>query len=689
MKTVGLTSESFRRVVALCDAPNVAIRVCEKDFYINQSILPFISTELETHFLHSRNPFIVSLNEEDCMNSLFESVTDSSLIESCSIFISIIENGTNEKPIHIPSLILFAKKIFCNDFLSSIIQFSSSQNTSKSTSLTFELSNFVLNSFSKVEEEEFSFKVCSKVYKCSNVAAAILSKKAFDVLTNENHRCIEVECPERIEQSMFEKTFESVFKILFGFSISVSNENLEMLLSISSQIENSFIFNSVIEFIESKDISNLETILMILRYSELILEHFDVDIIISKVSANFSNLSFDSLSTIPPFALSKILKSKNLRLESEDSLFDFLLKYFSVWNESSLSLFENIYFEYLSDNNLETFFKAFSELKYQFPPSIIQSLSFLLKSEDRSVHKTRHSSKQILNSFASVNQAKNENDSLTNEVANVREENNHLIHQTQTLQTEKQTIQNEVAKLRGENNNLIHQTQTLQTEKQTIQNEVAKLREENNNLIHQTQTLQNEKQTLQNELSKMKSESSNLLTQNQNLKSENQRINQLLPLPSIELFKHLRQKCNNQNPHKIGQITLSASSFYDSNDSVNIFEYSRDTKWDSLPQPNQWLLFDLKEMSFKIEKICFDVFYGRIPRRWRLLGSKNHQSWITIHEQGNDPRCKSYEYFVVDYDIRTNDYFPLFKFEALDKNYNDGNDCAFYSVEFIGRLTSK
>jgi hypothetical protein len=276
---------------------------------------------------------------------------------------------------------------------------------------------------------------------------------------------------------------------------------------------------------------------------------------------------------------------------------------------------------------------VFSELKYQFPPSIIQSLSFLLKSENRTLLQARHSSKQILNSIASVNQIKDENHNL--------------------------------------------------------RNEIAKLRNENNNLIHQTQTLQTEKQTLQNELSTVKSESSNLLTQNQTLKSENQRINQLLTLPSIELFKHLRQKCNDQNPHKSGQITLSASSVYGSNDSANIFEYSRDTYWDSKREPNQWLLFDLKEMSFKIEKICFDVNSGRIPRRWRLLGSKNNQSWITIHEQGNDPRCIPTTDFVVDYDIRTNDYFTLFKFEALDKNYSDRNDCTFYSVEFIGRLTSK
>jgi hypothetical protein len=47
MKAVRLTSGAFGRVIALWDLPNAAIRVCDKDFHINQAILPFISTELE------------------------------------------------------------------------------------------------------------------------------------------------------------------------------------------------------------------------------------------------------------------------------------------------------------------------------------------------------------------------------------------------------------------------------------------------------------------------------------------------------------------------------------------------------------------------------------------------------------------------------------------------------------------
>jgi hypothetical protein len=85
-------------------------------------------------------------------------------------------------------------------------------------------------------------------------------------------------------------------------------------------------------------------------------------------------------------------------LQSEDSLFDFFLHYFDVWSERSLSLFENIYFEYLSQSNLEKFFTIFSP--FEIPPSVIQSLSFVFNSKSRIVHENRHSSKSNINSLS-------------------------------------------------------------------------------------------------------------------------------------------------------------------------------------------------------------------------------------------------------------------------------------------------
>jgi hypothetical protein len=59
--------------------------------------------------------------------------------------------------------------------------------------LTLKIPNSVLNSFFKSDmEDDFAFKVCSKVYKSSIVAASILSSKAFNLLKNECNFLFEI-----------------------------------------------------------------------------------------------------------------------------------------------------------------------------------------------------------------------------------------------------------------------------------------------------------------------------------------------------------------------------------------------------------------------------------------------------------------------------------------------------------------
>jgi hypothetical protein len=86
-----------------------------------------------------------------------------------------------------------------------------------------------------------------------------------------------------------------------------------------------------------------------------------------------------------------------LKLKNEDSLFEFLLNYSKKWQESSIPLFSNLYFEYLSEENFSKFFDRFSN--FPLPPSVIESLSFVFKSENRFVHKNRHFSETVLNSI--------------------------------------------------------------------------------------------------------------------------------------------------------------------------------------------------------------------------------------------------------------------------------------------------
>jgi hypothetical protein len=69
--------------------------------------------------------------------------------------------------------------------------------------------------------------------------------------------------------------------------------------------------------------------------------------------------------------------------------------------------------------------------------------------------------------------------------------------------------------------------------------------------------------------------------------------------------------------------------------------------WHSLNEPNQWILFDLKEKSFKNQQIRIQIHYLYIGRQWTLEGSNDNSQWTTIHNQGEDERCKSGYYTMI------------------------------------------
>jgi hypothetical protein len=80
MNTTQLLQETLRTVVALYDLPDVAIRVCGKDFYIIQAILPLIWGQFEQYLAKTDTPFIVSLTDDDHLHSFFENVTPLSML---------------------------------------------------------------------------------------------------------------------------------------------------------------------------------------------------------------------------------------------------------------------------------------------------------------------------------------------------------------------------------------------------------------------------------------------------------------------------------------------------------------------------------------------------------------------------------------------------------------------------------
>jgi hypothetical protein len=396
METFRLTLKSLERVLELLsddECEEATIRVCEKDFHIKECFLPFISNILDDYFSYTIDPFIVSFNKEiEGTDFFFNNVTSESLIESCSIFLNFFETFQSQiiSQSIIPSLILFSRKIFCNDFLHLLSPLLSQTSKSNSAQLEIEFQP----SLFFIGENDFCFEVDDKPFKCSELSASILSPKALRLLKNENHHSLKIAIPQNLSSEKFLKEFEIYFKLLFGQELTITLENVFIFLSISSQTESTELYRKCIQYLQKVENPSLKIILRFFKHFNFIVNEIEMNQLTKTIASQFSSISKKKLLKIHPIGLSHILKSEFLQIESEDALFDFLNEYFTIFGAYSFHLFENVYFEYLKIENINEFISKYSFS--HFDSSVFDSLSFVLKSAKRPLPPNRYLSKSIL-----------------------------------------------------------------------------------------------------------------------------------------------------------------------------------------------------------------------------------------------------------------------------------------------------
>jgi prefoldin subunit 5 len=334
---------------------------------------------------------------------------------------------------------------------------------------------------------------------------------------------------------------------------------------------------------------------------------------------------------------------------------------------------------------------------------------YLLKPKQRSVPPHRRSTPSVSSTLPLLFELRRQNESLRNENNQLQNANSvlstdnvKLNSQIHTLNSDKATLQQTINALNSDKSNLQQTINTLNGDKSNLQQTIntintdkSNLQQTINNLNSQINTLNSNKITLQQTINTLNSDKSNLQqtinTLNGDKSNTQQAINLYSNSTTVELFKFLRLKCNNQNPHTCGLINLSVSSTIESAynltyNSWNIFEYSRNNSWWSNENLNQSLVFNLKGFSFKIEKIIFDVHESNFPKRWQLCGSNDNYNWTIIHNGGADNRCQLGNNVVLDYTVQSSTFFKSFRLVQLESYTPNFPHIHFYSIEFIGRL---
>jgi hypothetical protein len=226
--------------------------------------------------------------------------------------------------------------------------------------------------------------------------------------------------------------------------------------------------------------------------------------------------------------------------------------------------------EYLGSKSLSNFFERFC--KFDLPGSVIESLSFVCKSENenenRFVHKNRlcHSSetKSVLNSIPSLSQIRIE---------------------FETLKIEHSNLKSEKSKLESD---FFESKRSLNETIESLKNEIFSFKSKSSD-------------------SETKKKKQNETTSTSKSPPEN-RI-EFLPSPNEHrgLFNFLRQQCNGENPHLGKMIKVSASHSWKEHREWNVLDLGTSNYWcgGSDDVKGQWIDFDLLGRSFTGQKHLF------------------------------------------------------------------------------------
>lgn len=194
----------------------------------------------------------------------------------------------------------------------------------------------------------------SKVSRVHSILAEFLSPKISRVRKCDpcvDSFTITSECPEELSDA-----FEVIVSSLgAGRPIQVESSNFAKLLRLACILENSELISSLIALVKLESLKVEDAMLLLMdgiavgALSSGVFERLR-----ASVASRFYEIDSETLAKIDLETAQLLLSSPSLRIESEDVLYEFVASR-SEEDPKFLSLFEFIFFEYLSINCVEKF----------------------------------------------------------------------------------------------------------------------------------------------------------------------------------------------------------------------------------------------------------------------------------------------------------------------------------------------
>ena len=230
-----------------------------------------------------------------------------------------------------------------------------------------------------IGENDFLFKFGEYEIKMNSILAEFISPFVSQLhRSDKTINSIHFEIPEKIGYFQFkdictEETISIIHQISTGSSISINEEQSINLRLIAILFGNEELFNQInnlypLEF----NYQNIESYLKyvnIFSYFSYIYEKFDFSHFVEVISQNFYLIDQNKLIGLPKSILYMILSNKKLKLNNEDSLFEFINSIFSNNNDDSVEIIS--FYELIQIQNLTD--KCFSKLLLRINANDINS----------------------------------------------------------------------------------------------------------------------------------------------------------------------------------------------------------------------------------------------------------------------------------------------------------------------------
>lgn len=193
-------------------------------------------------------------------------------------------------------------------------------------------------------ENDFTFQLGDKSYQCNKILASFISPTISQILASDplcNTFTIDVEDNQNL--------FENIITLIHGDIIEINSSNYDPLLLIASKLGN----QEMEEDLSSMSFSGNHITFhnAIRRFISKSSIGINVESETKYIASHFSEYHINELNKLTDDHLELILSQSNLKIEDESWLFNFLMNR----NPPNSSLFSHLYFEYLSENEIERF----------------------------------------------------------------------------------------------------------------------------------------------------------------------------------------------------------------------------------------------------------------------------------------------------------------------------------------------